>query len=102
MERMALEFSYELIPEKRGSSQVCDFNPLPWLQHVTHSTHNLVAAGAIYMIHVISSTCLKMDFKFEKLKPRICIFFSLEDQHFILYLCLFPVHQVCLQILTPL
>lgn len=54
--------------------------------NITHSVHKLLVARAIYMKRVISSTCLKMDFKLEKQKLRICIFFSIEDQQFILYL----------------
>jgi len=51
---------------------------------------------------IISSICLQIDFKFEKLKLLIYISFSIGDQQFVLYFRLFPVHRVCLQILTPL
>lgn len=85
-ERRVLGFSYELIREKRGSSQVCEANPLSWLQLITQSMHKLLAAGAIYMKCVLSSTCLKMAFEFEKLKLHIYIFFSTVDQQLILYL----------------
>lgn len=72
--------------EKRGSSQVCEANPLSWLQLITQSMHKLLAAGAIYMKCVLSSTCLKIAFEFEKLKLHIYIFFSIGDQQLILYL----------------